>query len=200
MEQHLRCMVFIDGTNCLGQLSDQIQVGFDAAKPPEHAIRLCRELMKYLLASTPWQKIRRYWFGSYKGDDTCRKKLAVLLRECGFEPVIFKQQSDKEEKGVDIALTKEMLVNAFNQNFDIGYLIAGDEDYVGLVNEVKRYGPRIYGAFFDLGLSPELKLSFDRFRSFSDWFNIKKVKEQSIYDEIQHHINKIRDEMREHRR
>jgi hypothetical protein len=58
---------------------------------------------------------------------------------------------------------KEMLVNAFNQNFDVGYLIAGDEDYVGLVNEVKRYGPIAKGAFFQHGLSEELYLTFDSF-------------------------------------
>jgi hypothetical protein len=34
-----------------------------------------------------------------------------------------------------------MLVNAFNQNFGMEYLVIGDEDYVGLVHEVKRYGP-----------------------------------------------------------
>jgi uncharacterized LabA/DUF88 family protein len=56
-----------------------------------------------------------------------------------------------------------MLVNAFNQNFDIGFLIAGDEDYVGLVNEVKRYGPIVRGAFFEHGLSEELRLACDSF-------------------------------------
>ena len=60
-----------------------------------------------------------------------------------FEPVLF-QKRDGREKGVDIALTKEMLVNALHQNFDIGFLFAGDKDYVSLVSEVKRYGPRVW--------------------------------------------------------
>jgi len=86
------------------------------------------------------------------------------LRELNFEPVLFKKHQDKKEKGVDIALTKEMLVNAFNSNFDIAILFAGDEDYVGLVNEVKRYGPIIMGAFFNNGLSPNLQFTFDYFQ------------------------------------
>jgi uncharacterized LabA/DUF88 family protein len=57
-----------------------------------------------------------------------------------------------------------MLVNAFNSNFDIAILFAGDEDYVSLVNEVKRYGPIIMGAFFKNGLSPNLQFAYDYFQ------------------------------------
>ena len=56
-----------------------------------------------------------------------------------------------------------MLVNAFNQNFEIGMLIAGDEDYVELVHEVKRYGAIIRGAFINRGLSDKLKIAFDQY-------------------------------------
>jgi hypothetical protein len=75
-----------------------------------------------------------------------------------------------------------MLVNAFNRNFDIGILVAGDEDYVGLVNEVKRYGPRIYGAFFEHGLSPELRLSCDTFLHFRQEGTSKTDIANSIHD------------------
>ena len=57
-----------------------------------------------------------------------------------------------------------MLTNAFNQNYDIGILFAGDEDYVEVVKEVKRYGPIIVGSYFKDGLSDNLKLSFDHFQ------------------------------------
>ena len=73
------------------------------------------------------------------------------------------QKIGSKEKGVDIGLAKEMLVNAFNQNFDVGWLFAGDEDYVGLVKEVKKYGQIINGSFFNQGLSPELEVAFDEF-------------------------------------
>ena len=99
-----------------------------------------------------------------KGGDNYHEQLCGELRGLKFEPVLFKRRKGRE-KGVDIALTKEVLVNAFNQNFDIGCLLAGDEDYVGLVNEAKRYGPVLMGAFFSSqGLSPTLRLAFDDFR------------------------------------
>jgi uncharacterized LabA/DUF88 family protein len=83
--------------------------------------------------------------------------------------VLFKKPRAKhEEKGVDISLTKEMLVNAFNKNYDRCLLVAGDEDYVELVKEVKRYGQVIYGCFLKDGLSPKLKLSFDYFTYLED--------------------------------
>ena len=69
-----------------------------------------------------------------------------------------------KRKEVDIALTKEMLINAFNGNYDVAILVAGDEDYVGLVNEVKRYGPIVKGAFFKHGLSDKLFLAVDDFQ------------------------------------
>lgn len=89
------------------------------------------------------------------------------LRQRQFEPVLFQlAKKNKGEKRVDTALTREMLVNAFDQNFDVGVLVAGDEDYVDLVNEVKRYGPRVHGAFFPKnGMSDELRLQFDKFHN-----------------------------------
>jgi uncharacterized LabA/DUF88 family protein len=114
--------------------------------------------------SSEFALIRRYWFSSYAGNDKDYSSLRIILRELDFEPILFKKHQDKKEKGVDIALTKEMLVNAFNGNFDIAILFAGDEDYVSLVNEVKRYGPIIMGAFFKNGLSPNLQFTFDYFQ------------------------------------
>jgi hypothetical protein len=64
-----------------------------------------------------------------------------------------------------------MLVNAFNQNFDIGLLIAGDADYSDLVKEVKRYGPVIWGSFFSHGLSESLRIEFDMFIDILNDFN-----------------------------
>ena len=75
---------------------------------------------------------------------------------------MFRKRNGRE-KDVDIALTKEMLVNAFQQNCEEVILIAGDEDYVELIEEVKRYGQNIRGAFFKIGLSEHLRISLDQF-------------------------------------
>ena len=89
--------------------------------------------------------------------------------------MLYQNKEGSPEKGVDIGLAKEMLVNAFNQNFDIGFLIAGDKDYLELVYEVKRYGPNIFGGFFKEGLSPELRLAFDFFVEFDNLYDFSKL-------------------------
>jgi uncharacterized LabA/DUF88 family protein len=125
---------------------------------PETAIRVGASLINSLYSSGKYKVIRRYWFSSYTGNDETRFEFAQRLRSHNFEPVIFRKKGNRE-KGVDIALTMSMLRNAFNQNYDIGLLVAGDEDYLELVTEIKRYGPRVEGAFLEGGLSGELKLA-----------------------------------------
>jgi hypothetical protein len=162
-----KLMVFIDGSNFLIELSKTIGIPFRAEKPPIAVFNLVAHVVNPLCSGYGVVEIRRYWFASYQGSDETYGELCNSLRQSRFEPVLFRKTEGKE-KGVDIALTKEMLVNAFNRNFDIGLLIAGDADYVSLVQEVKRYGPEVNGAFFNRGLSPQLCLAFDSFRIIPD--------------------------------
>ncbi len=156
-------MAFVDGTNFLCHLSEELNIPFKAEKPPLESLKAANALIFHLCKHKLGPgKVRIYWFSSYKGNEEYFYTLAKELRKNDFEPILF-QRTGEREKGVDIALAKEMLVNAFNQNFDIGMLIAGDEDYVGLVNEVKRYGQIIRGAFFSHGISEKLRIAFDEF-------------------------------------
>lgn len=161
---HQRLMVFVDGPNILRESSKELEIDFRADKPPLHALAYAKEIINNIIYKDEILLIRKYWFGSFQGSEEDGQNLRFNLRENGFDPVLFKNIKGKQEKGVDIALTKEMLVNAFHKNFDIGLLIAGDEDYLGLVNEVKRYGPIMRGAFFRHGLAPNLLLEFDDFK------------------------------------
>lgn len=174
MKDNRRYMFFIDGTNFLIELAKEINIPFRAEKPPlstfNFAKMLIEDIEQYIDSH---QIIRHYWFGSYQDSDKERKEINSYLRECNFEPILIQKKKGRE-KGVDISLTKEMLVNAFNQNFDVGYLISGDEDYLSLVIETKRYGPQIHGAFFEHGLSEELKIAFDKFRYFTKHLLIEK--------------------------
>lgn len=57
-----------------------------------------------------------------------------------------------------------MLLHAFFDHYDIAILIAGDGDYLPLVEEIKRLGKRLHiGFFYDASLNPSLKLSADKF-------------------------------------
>ena len=154
-------MYFVDGSNLLIELFRELSIGLRAEKPPSSAIRLSKGIFDYGVGLRSGDfRVRSFWFASFKGNEETRKAYASALRENGYEPRLFPRRGNRE-KGVDIDLTREMLVNAFSRNFDRGVLVAGDEDYVSLVNEVKRYGPRIEGAFFRHGFANELRLSLD---------------------------------------
>lgn len=162
-----RVMVFVDGTNFLRGIGRELGTNkLRADNPSDAALKVADS---YINGTSPifasiskHDYIRRYWFASYKGGDEVYMRLSEALRGLYFEPVLFKMRGERE-KGVDIALTMSMLTNAFNQNYDIGILFAGDEDYVELVKEVKRYGQIIAGSYFKEGLSDSLKLAFDYF-------------------------------------
>jgi uncharacterized LabA/DUF88 family protein len=92
----------------------------------------------------------------------------------GFTPEVFrKDKSSQKSKGVDITLTKDVLSHAFMNNYDVAVLIAGDGDYVPLVQEVKRLGKGVEVLLFagnGLGLNPELRLACDTFHRLDEFF------------------------------
>ena len=180
-----KMMVFIDGSNLLIEMGKKINISFRADKPPLAALNLSNFIINQVINGQGFVKIRRYWFASFQGDEEYKLGLSKHLRKLDFEPILFKKRNGKE-KGVDIALTMKVLVNAFNQNYDIAYIIAGDEDYLGLLREVKRYGPIIYGSFFSEGLSERLELEFDVFRNLD--FSLNQDRAKELVEEIKKEI------------
>ncbi len=118
--------------------------------------------------------IRAFYYTSVCGDDEKLRRVREVLHEMGFTPQVFKKTDrNKKSKGVDISLTTDMLSNAFNNNFDVAVLVAGDGDYLPLVSEVKRLGKVIYLAFFlqkEYGMNPDLLLSSDYNFEFGESF------------------------------
>jgi hypothetical protein len=119
--------------------------------------------------------VRAYYYTSLVGSEAEVETVREQLWNLGFEPNVFKKQKNRDKaKGVDITLTKDMLSHAYQGNYDTAVLVAGDGDYVPLVEEVKRLGKRVHVAFFDCdGLSPQLKLAADRFNDLTSLFNRK---------------------------
>ena len=69
------------------------------------------------------------------------------------------------QKGVDTLIAVDMLVGAFTGLFSVAVLVAGDADFVPVVNEVKRRGVMVVvaAAPTDGSLSDDLKRAADRF-------------------------------------
>lgn len=108
--------------------------------------------------------VRSCYYTSLVGDDCTLLAVRLQLRKLGFEPHVFKKPSrEAKSKGVDIELTKDMLSHAFRGNYDVAILIAGDGDYVPLVEEVKRLGKNVFVYFPEQWTSRELMLAADGF-------------------------------------
>ena len=109
--------------------------------------------------------IRAFYYTSVVGDDDKLRKVREALHEMGFSPQVFKKSDkNKKSKGVDIALATDMLSNAYNNNFDVAVLVAGDGDYIPLISEIKRLGKVVYIVFFldrQYGTNPDLLLAGD---------------------------------------
>jgi uncharacterized LabA/DUF88 family protein len=56
-----------------------------------------------------------------------------------------------------------MLMHATRKHYDVAVLVAGDEDYVPLVQAVQKEGARVAVWFVSKGLSPALRLAADDF-------------------------------------
>jgi uncharacterized LabA/DUF88 family protein len=113
--------------------------------------------------------IRSHYYTSVQGDGEIVGDVKRSLRELGFDPNVFKKPKNSKSKGVDLSIARDMLAHAFRGNYDVAVLIAGDSDYVPLIEEVKRLGKVVYGCFLDqCGINEEMKLSFDKFFPIDD--------------------------------
>ncbi len=108
--------------------------------------------------------VRSYYYTCAKGDHNRIEEIHDELIECGItDPRVFKKNNNNRSKRVDIALATEMLSHAYNDNYEVAVLVAGDEDYVPLVQEIKRTGKQVALWFFEDGLSRHLKRESDLF-------------------------------------
>jgi uncharacterized LabA/DUF88 family protein len=162
-------MLFVDGSNVLMTLFQILGVdrSFRADKISDSALNLATAALTSATSVAleypdRYQLVRRHWFGSVQGDDEYILDRRAALRRAAFDSELFRMRG-KLEKGVDLAVARSMLMHGFNRNYDAAVLAAGDEDYVGLVEDLKRLGVVVIGTFFTAGLSPHLKVAFDRF-------------------------------------
>jgi hypothetical protein len=109
--------------------------------------------------------IRAHYYASVPGSLERVTEVRTALWELGFQPQVFRKiRKEDPAKGVDIALTKDLLSHAYLDNYDVAVLYSGDGDYVPVVEEVKRLGKIVYVcAFGQEGLSPELRIASDMF-------------------------------------
>jgi len=164
-------MTFVDGSNLLIELGTVLQTAVRADLPTSEQLSLAAQTVTKAIREKivngpvgPHRVVRCYWFGSIQGSEELLHERQRWLRDAGYEAVLFHKRKGRDEKGIDLAVAREMLMHGFNKNYNTAVLVAGDEDYLGLVQDLKRLGLVVVGAFFDcLSLSQRLRIACDNF-------------------------------------
>lgn len=183
LKSHTKAMIFVDGENLAIRYKNIIK-----GNSPEQHVSYCKDIFVWSrYANIPHhincEVIRKYYYTAVQGDDIKLDGVLHQLKEAGIEsPRVFKKQSGKKSKRVDITLATDMLTHAHRVNYDIAILVAGDDDYVPLVKAIKEEGRRVVLWFFESSdsLSKNLKLESDYFLDIS-WFLTKPQDEVRKY-------------------
>ena len=171
LKQESRAMVFVDGENLAIRYRHLL-----GNKAPEQHVEHERDVYVW----TPFANIRhhvacevvrRYYYTAVQGDTPRVEVIEDKLKALGIEaPRVFKKERGSHSKRVDISLAVDMLTHAHRANFDIAILVAGDEDYVPLVDAIAAEGRRLVVWFFKDGLSPALRRRADHYFDLSTFF------------------------------
>ncbi len=167
-EPSTKIMLFIDGEN----FAIRYKQVLNGAAPLDHVtfepdIYIWSSHLTLICACA--QVVRKYYYTSVRGAQERIDEIVDSLKELGIEaPRVFKRTKNRGSKRVDITLSADMLTHASSGNYDVAVLIAGDEDYVPLVEAVQRQGCRVHLWFFTSGLSPVLKRICDDFQDLAE--------------------------------
>jgi uncharacterized LabA/DUF88 family protein len=111
------------------------------------------------------------YYANVWGDDVKLAEIRDALWRLHFSPQVFKKtRKDEKAKGVDIALTRDMLVHAFFDHYDTAVLYSADADYIPVIEEVKRLGRRVILHSFKEAVTPPLLHAVDAFFDLTDLF------------------------------
>ena len=168
----VKTMVFVDGENLA------IRYGKERANRGAVFVSAVRyEPSVYVWSTklnnectTNAKTIRKHYYTSVQGDRVAVDKIVDALREAGIEhPSVFQKKGGQRSKRVDISLATDMLLHACRRDYETAVLIAGDEDYVPLVEAVKDTGCRVFVWFLENGMSDPLRRAADRFANIEQY-------------------------------
>lgn len=194
VEHRLRWMQFVDGEN-LAIRAKRVALDSRRTIPPGPnyrpdcfywPTRRGNQALTFYRGNMPLMEdaaLRAFYYTSVPGAENDRLEVRDALKIIGFQPMVFKRGKRQRQNGnadelddpirskqVDIQLATDVLSNAFRNNYDAAVLVAGDGDYVPLVEEVKRLGKLVYVFFFRNGLSKDLLNAADGFSDITEEF------------------------------
>ena len=164
-------MIFIDG----GYLRSNLKALFDNDRIDFAGF--ARLIVKFWSWGLVYgELVRAYYYGATvdptedpKEFDEQKKYFDEIEKCEGYEirlGRLIKTPDGNRQKGVDTLIALDMMTKAFLNHYDIAYLVAGDDDFVDVVKNVKMFtGKRVYGVYFSKHVSERLLASFDYSRA-----------------------------------
>jgi uncharacterized LabA/DUF88 family protein len=162
-------MIFVDG----GYLREYIKKKWGSQELATGPFQsLTRELIQYVQFRNIYgELIRTYYYDAIvdekeKDERERQSKFFDTLRTLPFCTVRLgrlktARKEPRRQKGVDILMSIDMLTKAYENHYDIAILVAGDGDFVDLVEAVKDAGKRVYGAYIKDHVDDKLLGSLD---------------------------------------
>jgi uncharacterized LabA/DUF88 family protein len=171
-----RMMVFVDGENVVFNYQSLLKEGKIPRDSVIHEPDIYAWEPKSIINPGLHELLRVKYYTYATGNDERITNINNEIKSLSFTknndsklpnnlfPVVFnKPKKSAQRKGVDIQMTVDILSQVYYNNIDTVYLIAGDGDYLPIIDEVIRMGKQIYLAAFSAGLNKKLEHRVDLF-------------------------------------
>ncbi len=174
-----RVSIFVDGSNLYHILKSLNRVKIDFGKLVKELSknRILKNAFYYIAPLDISSNEKKYW--------KHQKFLAELGKISGFKVVLCTLRKYPKEdgtfgfevKGDDVYLTNDILVGAYENLYDTAILVSGDEDFVPVINTLKRLKKKTENAFFIKTSSKKLRKLCDNVINLSALLDRIKLKE-----------------------
>lgn len=175
-------MAFVDGENF--SIRGQAVLENEGIKPRASATWFERDVFLWFPLHHPHEAlgtasrqnwtanppIRAHYYTAVQGDAPKLVDVRERLRVLEFQPSVFQKEKGRQSKRVDITLARDVLSHAYQENYDVALLVAGDGDYLPLVEEVQRRGRRVALGFFGEYTNADLRVQADSWYDLTDHF------------------------------
>lgn len=159
-----RVIVYIDNSNFFHEI---------CAKDPSTRVNF-KKLKQILVGSKRCMEIKLF----ASEIDPMPEKQSAFYKKLEYDGVnvILTEQKIRagkiKEEAIDVALAVDMVADVWDGKVDVVVLVAGDGDYVPLVNKVRKRGVTVQLAFCNVGLSDKLR------RAVHDFIDLDKVMDE----------------------
>lgn len=159
-----RISIFIDGSNLYHSLRvlKGVKIDFEKLVKELSKDRLLTNVFYYIAPLDITSNEETYW--------KHQKFLAKLEKIPGFKVVLCTLRKYLKEdgtfgfevKGDDVYIANDLLVGAYENFYDTAILVSGDEDFIPVINTLKRLRKKTENAFFMSTSSKKLRRLCDK--------------------------------------